>query len=111
MDAMLIYRRRVTRRTLKGREIRLVMDLYEIPEPDKGKYPDGYRFSWIAFDVELPEKRVLFDCHPPKGPHLHVDGEPEIYFKWVSLEETEELFFSKIQDRFGGLVPEDKEEE
>lgn len=111
MDAKLIYRRRVTRRTLENQEIRIVMDLYEIPEPERAKYPEGFRFSWIAFDVENPEQRVLFDCHPPKGPHFHVNNEPEIQIQWVSLEKTEALFFEKVQASLGNFISEDEEED
>lgn len=86
------------------------MDLYAIPEPDRSQYPDGYRFSWIAFDVDNPDCRVLFDCHPPKGPHIHVDGQPEVLVHWVSIENTEEEFFKKVQDHFGHFIVEDEEE-
>ncbi len=110
MNAALIYRRRLTRRTQTGKEIRVVMDLFQIPEPECAKYPEGFRFSWIAFDVENKEQRVLFDCHPPKGPHIHIDGDQEIKFKWISLEETEIFFFENVQARFGVFVQDDEEE-
>ncbi len=84
------------------------MDLFQIPEPERKNYPEGYRFSWIAFDAEDPEERVLFDCHPPKGPHIHVDGEPEFLFKWKSLEQSEALFFEKVQEKFGAFRSEEE---
>jgi hypothetical protein len=51
------------------------MDLYKLPEGHPKSFPDGHRFSWIAFDSDDESMRVLFDCHHPKGPHFHVDNE------------------------------------
>jgi hypothetical protein len=45
----------------------------------------------IAFRDDDPEKRVLLDCHPPKGPHYHV-GATENSFKWQGLKSADDLF-------------------
>ncbi len=58
--------------------------------------------SWIAFDPEEEGARVLFDCHEPKGPHWHIDDDEEgQLFVWQGLKEAEDLFFQKVEERFG----------
>jgi len=60
-----------------------------------------YRLGWIAYDPENPRLRVLFDSHPPKGAHFHVDddilGTP---FAWQSLKKAEERFFKMVCKHF-----------
>ena len=53
--------------TQAGGTVEVHMDLYEVT---KKKGQPEYRFSWIAFDIDNPMRRILFDCHPPKGPHF-----------------------------------------
>ena len=78
------------------------MDVYRLPKGHPETFPDGYRFSWIAYDSEKETNRVLFDCHHPKGPHFHIDHDPEGQpFEWKSLEAAYDLFFEKIRERFG----------
>ena len=85
-----------------------MMDLYKLPSNQSG-YPEGYKFSWIAFDPKKPMERVLLDVHPPKGPHLHIDDDPQgIPFEWTSIKAAEEFFIAKIEERFGEIV-EDEE--
>ena len=80
------------------------MDLFELPQTSKKTKPQ-FRFSWIAFDQENPVKRVLFDSHPRKGPHFHIDGETEGQpFTWSSVPKAIELFQQKIQEHFGELI-------
>lgn len=83
------------------------MDLFRLTEEDPAQtHPEGYRFSWIAFDRESPEKRVLFDCHPPKGPHFHLDEDREgVPFEWTSLAAAIEFFRQKVREHFGELDP------
>ena len=85
------------------------MDLYRLPKGHPKIFPEGYRFSWIAYDPENPLFRVLFDCHPPKGPHVHVDDNKEgDAIEWISLEVTYLEFFEAIRKRFGEfLIKED----
>lgn len=77
------------------------MDLYQLP----GTTQSEFRFSWIAFDPNDPARRVLFDSHPPKGPHFHLDndadGKP---FVWVSIEDAIRLFREKVSEHFGELI-------
>lgn len=86
----------------------VVMDLYKLPEGHTKSFPEGYRFSWIAFDSDDDRERVLFDCHHPKGPHVHIDddtdGKP---FDWTTLDEAYELFFLTIRQRFGDFNEEE----
>lgn len=79
------------------------MDLFRLAEAKAG-FPDGYRFSWIAFDSDNPASRVLFDCHPPKGPHIHIDGDKDgLPYEWNGLEEAERFFRRKLKEHFGEL--------
>jgi hypothetical protein len=55
--------------TRTGRTVEIQMDLYQL-SGTSGRDGNDYRFSWIAFDTEDPMRRILFDCHPPKGPHF-----------------------------------------
>ena len=85
-----------------GRVVSVYMDVFKLPEGSSDGFPDGYRFSWIACDSENDSARILFDCHPPKGPHIHVDGDPDGEpFIWESLEVSYELFFERVRSRFG----------
>jgi hypothetical protein len=102
MSATLIFDLKRSLFTKKGFEIEIRMDVYKIDHPEGRNFPDGYRFSWIAFDRSDPLQRVLFDCHPPKGPHLHVDQDKEgISFRWENLEKSMQLFWEKVWWRFG----------
>ena len=90
--------------TAEGKALSFFMDLYRIAPPHHPSMPEGYKFSWIAFEPETPKNRVLFDCHPPKGPHMHLDDDSEgLPFIWESLEKSRKLFFSKVVERFGKI--------
>ena len=65
------------------------------------EFPENYKFSWIAFNIDNPDERVLFDNHPGKPPHYHIDKKPSVYFKWISLAASRKLFFQKVYERFG----------
>ena len=93
MNATLIFHEKFAVRTTEGREVLIELDLYKLPDPYDSTYPEGYRFSWIALDPNDAAQRVLFDCHPPKGPHLHIDMEKEgTPFKWTSLLDAQNFF-------------------
>ena len=109
MKATLIFQRTFTLTCRTGRSISVFMDVFRLPEGHPESFPEGYRFSWIAYDSENEEARVLFDCHHPKGPHIHVDEDPAgTPFKWVSLESAYDLFFSKLREWFGDFETEEK---
>lgn len=107
MKAVLLFESHQLFTTLRGETVEIYMDLYKILSQNT---EDAYRFSWIAFDPNNPTKRVLFDSHPPKGPHFHLDndtdGKP---FVWVSIEDAIRLFREKVSEYFGDLtaVPDD----
>lgn len=78
------------------------MDLFKLAEGHPKSFPDGYRFSWIAFDPDMPNERILFDCHDPKGPHVHIDNDPDgDPIEWTTLDNAYELFFERVRNRFG----------
>ncbi len=40
---------------------------------DSIRYPDGIKYSLVCVHTKTG-RRVLFDNHHPKGPHLHLDA-------------------------------------
>ena len=83
-----------------GRTVTIYVDTYRLQGVNERTW-NAYRFSWIAFDSDEPGARILFDCHEPKGPHWHVDGdEVGKPFEWAGLDAAEELFFQKVEERF-----------
>jgi hypothetical protein len=78
-------------------EMRLVRYLLTRVHPE---YPEDYKFNWIAFNQDEPSEKVLFDNHHNKAPHFHFE-EKEVFFKWLSLEQAEGLFFQKVTEKFG----------
>ena len=102
MKPELIFRRRFVLTCRSGKVILVYMDVFKLPDSSSKMVSEGYRFSWIAYDSENEAARVLFDNHPPKGPHSHIDGDLEGKpFKWKSLDASYERFFEKVRDRFG----------
>lgn len=104
MSAARVYRKKVSVKTILGTPLVIYMDLFQLSPPFDPLFPDGYKFSWTAFDPLNPENRVLFDCHVPKGVHYHLDqdieGKP---FQWNSLQDAESQFLEKVQERFGEI--------
>jgi len=78
------------------------VELFKIPEPEAQKYPEGIKFSLLAFRSDDPNQKILIDCHPPKGPHIHV-REIEKSFEWIDLDKTYALFWELIEKEFGKL--------
>ena len=105
---MLIYRNKYAIACENERSVTIYMDLFHVSGGHEKGLPEGYKFSWIAFDLLEPGPRILFDSHAPKGPHLHVDSDPVgVPYQWVSLDEAEKFFFDKVQERFGKFVKEE----
>lgn len=101
MKATLVNRRKFVIFSRIGRPVIIEMELFVINGKESVFHPEGYRVGWIAFDPENPEKRVLFDSHPPKGIHFHIDeDDPGIAFVWKSLAETEQMFFEMVCGHF-----------
>jgi hypothetical protein len=102
VKAELIYQEKFLLVSRLGVTVSVSRDLYRIGE-DRNLDICGprYRYSWIAFDAFNPDRKVLFDSHPPKGPHFHIDGnENETSLEGLSLKECESLFFEIIFDHF-----------
>ncbi len=101
MKATLVNRRRFVAFSRSGKPIIVEMELFRIHGKEAAFHPEGYRLGWIAFDPEQPERRVLFDSHPPKGAHFHVDqDEVGISFVWKSLPKAEAMFFEMVCRHF-----------
>lgn len=102
MKAEPIFKRKFSITTKSGIVVVIFMDLYRLPRSARKEYPEGYKFSWIAYDLDKEEKRILFDCHDLKGPHTHLDGEKTGKpFRWTSLDAATTLFFKTIKEHFG----------
>ncbi len=59
--------------------------------------------------VTKAQERVLFDCHPPKGPHIHIDDDQEgISLEWKRLDDTRVKFFAEVLKlkKFGEFLSE-----
>ncbi len=102
MGSTLIFLEQMSFLTTKGFEVEVRMDLYKIDGPHSVNFPEGYRFGWIAYDRYNRSNRILFDCHPPKGPHFHVgDDKVGISFQWESLPKAMDFFWQKVWEHFG----------
>lgn len=91
-----------------GEGLVVILDVWKIPPPEDKKFPDGIKFSFLAFKSENPEERVLFDCHPPKGPHVHI-GDIETDIEWSGLEAVVETFWKMVEKKFGNIQPKNGE--
>lgn len=80
--------------------VSIVEEIFKIPEAQSSMFPDGFKLSFIAFRNDEPTRKVLLDCHPPKGPHYHI-GEAEFSFEWSGLEDAEKLFWQLVENEFG----------
>ncbi len=82
--------------------LRVIIEVWKIHPPEGDNYPDGMRFSIVAFLDSHPDDAIIVDCHPPKGPHFHIDGKEEI-FEWKDMNQTEELFWNLVEKKFGSI--------
>ena len=103
MKATLLFKEKFSLELLTGENIVVYMDLYRLPEYDKKVFVQGYKFSWIAFNPTNPEQNVLFDCHPSKGPHKHIDNGEDMPLQFSDIDDLYEQFFLEISKRFGEL--------
>lgn len=103
MKASLIFDMDFTVSLGGQKKLDIRMDLYKIDENEKpSDYPEGYKFSWIAFNPDDPSEKVLVDCHKGKGPHFHIDNDIQgTSFQWNNLDEAIDLFTEKVSERFG----------
>jgi len=100
MNDNLVYNRKGTFMTNEGNLIGLRMKLWQLPNVDSKIFPKGYKLSWIVFNLATESERILFDNHWGKPPHYHENGK-EKFLEWVSLEETEKLFYQMAYEKFG----------
>lgn len=96
-NATLIMRRSASIEYENGQIVSIRMDLFSIPENTGA---ESYRFGWIAFDFSDPDRSVLFDNHPPKGPHFHTRGQ-ETSFEWKGVAHALKLFVELVTEEFG----------
>lgn len=80
----------------------VIKEIYKIPEAQAHLFPEGFKVSMIAFRDDNPERKILLDCHPPKGPHYH-RGDVEVSFQWQGLRHADALFWKLVEDEFGQL--------
>lgn len=86
--------------TEKGYLIGLRMKLWHFPKVKISEFPEGYKLSWIVFNLSNKKNQVLFDNHKGKSLHYHIDSK-EDFFAWKSLAETEKMFWQMAYQRFG----------
>ena len=86
-----------------GKWVAVEMKLFRLPKIEKKEYPEDYKFSWIAFNQDDPEEKVLFDNHHGKAPHFHINGQEES-FVWINLEKSLDLFYQKTIQKFGRFL-------
>ena len=79
--------------------VSVIKEIFKIPEAQAHQFPDGFKVSMIAFRDDDPERRVLLDCHPPKGPHYHL-GAIEVQFEWTGLKRADDLFWTLVEAEF-----------
>jgi hypothetical protein len=99
-DSNLVYNRQGTFLTDKGNLIGLRMKLWQFPSANSKDFPEGYKLSWIVFNLATENERILFDNHWGKPPHYHENGK-EKFLEWISVEHAEELFYQMVYKRFG----------
>lgn len=77
------------------------VDIWLVPESKRHLYPEGLKFGWIACNKDDPEERILVDYNLKKGFHYHIDNEPIVKLKWISLKNAQQLFIEMIKEKFG----------
>ncbi len=105
MKAIKIFSEKLIFKTSQNGEVfrvSVIREIFKIPDEQAHAFPDGHKVSMIAFRDDDPEKRVLLDCHPPKGPHYHI-GDIESSFEWGGLKSADDLFWKLVEAEFGKL--------
>jgi hypothetical protein len=87
-------------------DVAVIVQVWKIPPPNDQSYPDGKRYSLVAFQSKKAGEKVLLDCHPPKGPHFHTEN-GDVFLPGLNYEEAFKIFWVKMEERFG---PFDQEE-
>jgi hypothetical protein len=107
MKAIRIFHKKdiYTARNLERIPFRVAVEIevFKIPPPNDRDYPEGLKVSMIAFRQDNPETKLLLNCHPPKGPHIHIN-ELEEPFLWTGLEAAFDIFWNRVESIFGKLT-------
>ena len=76
------------------------MRLWKLPQVSPKEFSEGYKLSWIVFNLATEKERILFDNHVGKPLHCHENGK-ERFLEWISLEHTEKLLYQMAYKKFG----------
>lgn len=63
--------------------------------PVSKSYPEGIRFRLVLVDRRTGEIALLYDNHPPKGPHVHAGG-TETRYRFKSVEQLLKDFLEHV---------------
>lgn len=66
------------------------------------RYPSGVKFSLIFIDTKTMRK-VLYDNHHPKGPHIHINDN-EIPYVYIDEKTLMANFRSQVLQHFGVTI-------
>jgi hypothetical protein len=104
VKAKLLFQEKGTWDRVFGGSVTIFMDCYEVESTDQG-FDKAFTFSWIAFDPEKPDRRVLMDQHRGRPCHLHI-GDKEIFMtvEFDSLDKAISFFFLEVKKHFGELI-------
>lgn len=77
------------------------MDLYRLPMVSPGAQNlADYKMSWVFFDSNDPNQRILMDNHKPIGLHLHIHSGPQVPVIAQTIEEAQKIFAEKVKEIF-----------
>ncbi len=82
---------------IKGRYV-VELSIHDLSK-NKSDYPDGIKYGLICVDLKT-KKRVLFDNHHPKGPHMHIDDQ-EIDYQFIDEETLIDDFKQIVLEHLG----------
>src|SRR4051812_34339960 len=100
-NKILAYRRAINIKF--GGVIIVFLEIFEIYPERSGLFLDKYKLSWIAFDMQNVDKRVLMDAHHPFGIHYHLDSGRQIPVQFEGLDSALQFFEGKVREHFGEL--------
>ena len=86
-----------------GGSIVIVIEVIEIAPNKAGLFLERFKLSWIAFNPESPDQRVLMDAHSPFGLHYHINDGAQVPIKVSNLQECLKLFETLVINQFGEL--------
>jgi hypothetical protein len=96
MRAVLIY---YEKRELFNRYV-IEMTIHDVGQSIR--YPVGIKYGLFFFDFDTG-KKVLFDNHHPKGPHIHLD-QKELPYSYSNDERLIEDFKASVLEHTGVVL-------